>query len=234
MSRETVSRKKLLQEPDEFLTLSQQVWLWVHENRRKTALAGGAVAATVLLGVGIKAYVEHARGQRSTAVAAAVARYTQAPGGAVPADLRQELAALADRYSGSPEGAVARFFEAGALAGAGETDQARRVYTTIAGLGPELGDLALLARQALAYLDLASGSADGALQSFQELLKAQGGAVARSQIMLEIAAIHEKKGRTDDARRVYQDLLASHPDGPWAATAKERLRVLGGSGTPPS
>ena len=37
MSRETISRKKLLQEPDEFLSLSQRVWLWVHENRQRRA-----------------------------------------------------------------------------------------------------------------------------------------------------------------------------------------------------
>ena len=34
MARDKISRKKLLQEPDEFLSLSQRVWLWVHENQR--------------------------------------------------------------------------------------------------------------------------------------------------------------------------------------------------------
>jgi tetratricopeptide (TPR) repeat protein len=226
MSRETISRKKLLQEPDEFLSGSQQVWLWVHENRDKAAMIGGGIVAAVLLAVGVKAYVEHAHDQRSSAVAAAVARYAQAPGGVAPADLRQELATLAERYSGSPEGAVARFFQAGAFAASGETEKARQLYAALASSGAQQADLALLARQSLAYLDLASGKSEAALASFNELLAAQGGPVARAQIMLEIAAIHEKQGRTDDARRVYQELLAAHPDGSWTATAKERLRVL--------
>jgi len=226
MSREKISRKKLLQEPDEFLSLSQRVWLWVHENREKTGMIAGGIAAAILLAVGAKAYSDRSHGKRSTAVAAAVARYTQTPGGAVPADLRQELAALADRYAGSPEGAVARFFQAGALAAAGETGQAREVYTTLAAPGAQQGDLALLARQAVAYLDLAGGAVDTALASFQELLKAQGGAIARAQIMLEIAAIHEKQGRAAEARRVYQDILAEHPEGSWAVMAKDRLRLL--------
>lgn len=226
MSREKISRKKLLQEPDEFLSLSQQVWLWVHENRQKTGMVVGGIVAVILLGVGIKAFVDRSHSQRSTAVAAAVARYTQSPGGAIPADLRQELATLADRYAGSPEGAVARYFQAGALATAGETEKARQLYTTLAASGSQQAEIALLSRQALAYLDLGSGAADAALTAFQELLKAPGGAVARAQIMMEIAAIHEKKGRTAEARRVYQDILAEHPDGSWAATAKDRLRVL--------
>jgi predicted negative regulator of RcsB-dependent stress response len=226
MSRETISRKKLLQEPDEFLSRSQQVWLWVHENRDRAALIGGGIAAAVLLAVGVKAYIEHAHDQRSTAVAAAVARYTKAPGGVAPADLRQELATLADRYSGSPEGAVARFFQAGAFAASGDTEKARQLYASLASSGTQQTDLALLARQSLAYLDLDGGKLDAALSSFSELIKAQGGPVARAQIMLEIAAIHEKQGRTADARRVYQELIAEHPDGSWTATAKERLRAL--------
>lgn len=230
MSREKIARKQLLQEPDEFLSLSQRVWLWVHENRQMAGIYAGGVAAAVLLAVGVKGYVERSHGQRSTAVAAAVARYTLASGGAIPADLKQEFGALADRYSGSPEGAVARFFQAGALAAAGETEKARQAYASLASPGAPQGDLALLARQALAYLDLRNGAVDAALAAFQDLLKAQGGAVARAQIMMEIAAIHEKKGQPGEARRVYQELLANHPDGSWAVTAKDRLRLLAESG----
>ena len=226
MSREKISRKKLLQEPDEFLSLSQQVWLWVHENRDKSAMIAGGIVVAVLLAVGVKAYVDRSHGQRSNSVAEAVARYTQAPAGAIPAELRHDLAALADRYAGSPEGAVARYFQAGALASAGETAKAREIYTTLAAPGAKQGDLSLLARQSLAYLDLAGGSVDAALSAFQELLKAQGGAVARAQILMEIAAIHEKQGRAAEARRVYQQILAEHPDGSWTAAAKDRLRIL--------
>jgi len=226
MSQEKIARKKLLQEPDEFLSGSQKIWLWVHENRDKAGMIAGGLAAAILLAVGVKAYVDRSSGQRSNSVAAAVARYTKAADGAIPADLRQDLSILADRYAGSPEGDVARYFQAGALASAGENEKARQIYTTLAAPGARQGDLALLARQALAYIDLAGGSVDAALTAFQDLLKAQGGAVARAQIMLEIAAIHEKQGRAAEARRIYQAVLAEHPDGSWVSTAKDRLQLL--------
>jgi len=226
MAKAKISRKKLLEEPDEFLSGSQRLWLWANQNRDKAVMIVGGIVVAVLLAVGGKAYSERSNEQRLTAVAAAVARYTQAPDGAIPADLQHELATLADRYAGSPEGAVARYFQAGALAAAGESEKARQFYVTLSAPGAQQDDLTVLARQALAYLDLAGGSVDTALTAFQDLLKLQDGAVARAQIMLEIAAIHEKQGRAAEARRVYQDIVAEHPDGPWVAAAKDRLRFL--------
>lgn len=226
MAKAQISRKKLLEEPDEFLSGSQRIWMWVNQNRNKAWMIGGGIVVAVLLAVGGKAYIEWSSGQRLTTVAAAVALYTQAPDGAIPADLQHELATLADRYAGTREGAVARYFQAGALAAAGESEKARQFYLTLSAPGAQPGDLTLLARQALAYLDLAGGSVDAALTAFQDLLKVQGGVVSRAQIMLEIAAIHEKQGRAAEARRVYQDIVAEHPDGSWVAAAKDRLRFL--------
>jgi len=226
MSQVKISRKKLLQEPDEFLSLSQQVWLWVHQNRDRALMIAAGTVAAVLLAVGVKAYSENSRGRRATAVAAAVARYTQATGGVIPADLQRDLAGLADRYDGTPQGAIARFFQAGALAAAGEGEKARQIYTALSANGAKNGDLAVLARGALAYLDLGRGALDAALPAFQDLLKIQGVAVPRAQIMMEIAAIHEKQGRIAEARRVYQELVSEYPDGSWVTTAKERLNLL--------
>lgn len=233
MARVKIARKKQLQEPDEFLGFTQKVTIWVHENRRRAALIGGGIAAAVLLAIGVKAYVDSSHARRATEVSGAINRYMQA-GGAPGADLRQELAAVADRYAGAPEGAVAQFFQAGALVAAGEVDQAKTIYASLAGSDRDGGVVSIQAKVALAYLDLARGAADAALAAFQDLLKIQGTAVPRARILAEIAALHEKQGRAAEARRVYQELIAQHPDGSWVAAAKERLRVLGERGVPAS
>ena len=100
------------------------------------------------------------------------------------------------------------------------------MYASLAAPGAESGDLSLLSRAALAYLDLAGGSVDAALKAFQELLKTEGTTVPRAQLMMEIAAIHEKQGRAAEARRVYEELISGHPDGSWVSAAKERLKQL--------
>jgi TolA-binding protein len=228
MSQEKISRKKLLQEPDEFLSRSQQAWLWVHGNQKLAGIVTGAIVATLLVAVGVKGYIERSQQQRADALAEAVGKYAQAAGGAIPADLQHEMAGLAERYAGSAEGSVARYLQAGALAAAGELEQARQIYATLSAPGAKNGDLASFSRVALAYLDLAGGATDAALKSFQELLKTEGTAVPRAQIMMDVASIHERQGRAAEARRTYEELLAEHPDGSWAAPAKERLRLLPG------
>lgn len=235
MAQVKISRKKLLQEPDEFLSLSQKVWLWVHAHRDRTLMVAGGIAAVVLAAVIGKGALERSREKRADAVSTAIARYGTAAGAAavpaVPAEQSREFATLADRYAGSPQGVVARYFQAGSLAAAGEREKARPLFAALAAPAAGGGDIALLARVALAYLDLAGGSPDAALKAFQELLTVQDVAVPRAQIMLEIAGIHEKQGHPAEARRVYQDLLAAHPDGSWATPARERLRQLAGTPT---
>lgn len=226
MSRDTISRKKLLQEPDEFLSLTQRVWLWVHQNPARTAAIAGGVVAVVLGGLLTQSLVERSREKRATAVAAAVAAVSQGGEGKAPADAARELAALATTYDGTPEGRLARYFEAGARVAAGETEPARQLYRTLAAL-QDAGELATLSSVALAYLDLSQGRSDAARSAFEELLKRKDVAVPRAQIMMEIAAIHEKQGRAAEARRLYRDLVAEHPDGSWATQARERLRLLG-------
>ena len=231
MSRVKVSRKKLLQEPDEFLSLSQRAWLWLHGNRDRAALIGVGIVAVVLLVVGVRAYGDRARGQRAAAVSGAVSRYVDAAGSGPSAETLQELATLAERHAGSAEGILARFFQAGSLATSGDADGARRIFTE---LSTGAGDVGVLSRVALAYLELAHGEADAALASFRELLKVEGTGVPRAQIMAEIAAIHEKQGRPAEAQRAYRDLIAEHPDGSWAGPARQRLQLLGEPGAPTS
>ena len=91
MARVKISRKKLLQEPDEFLSLSQRVWLWVHENQGRTAAIVGGVAAAALLAVGAKAFVQYRAEARVNEVALTVERYLAPKEGAPVPDVSRDI-----------------------------------------------------------------------------------------------------------------------------------------------
>jgi TolA-binding protein len=223
------SRKKLLKEPDEFISTSQHAWQWVLEHRSRAGAIAGAAVGAVLLVVVVKALIQSSHEKRSAAVSAAVSRYGEATEGKLPADLLPELSGLARKYAGAPEGNVARFFEAGALASGGEFEKAREAYQELKA-AEKGGDLAPLAGVALAYLELAQGRDDAALAAFQGLLAGKGAAVPRAQLMMEIAALQEKRGKTAEALEIYREVAASHPDGSWASEAKERVKTLAAKG----
>lgn len=227
MSQQQVSRKQLLKEPDEFISTSQHVWAWVNEHRSRAGAIAGAVVGAILVAVVAKALVEHSREKRDAAVSAAVARYAQAGEGTLPADLRGEFSELAKKYAGAPAGRVARYFEAGALSAAGDAEKARQAYQELATAKAD-AELAPLSGVALAYLELSQGRDDAALAAFGALLEDKAAALPRAQILMEIAALHEKRGKTAAALEAYREVVAAHPDGAWAAEAKERVRALSG------
>lgn len=228
MSQQHLSRKQLLKEPDEFISTSQHVWTWVNEHRSRAVGIAGAVVGAILVAVAAKALIERSHEKRSAAVSAAVARFGQAPEGKLPADLLPELSGLAQKYAGAPEGRVARFFEAGALAAGGDAGKAQQIYRELSAADKGGVELAPLAGVALAYLELAQGRDDAALAAFQALLGDKSAAIPRAQIMMEIGALHEKRGQTAEALEVYREVSATHPDGSWASDAKERVRALAG------
>ena len=53
MAKKRVTRKQLLKEPDEFLTLSGRAALFVREHSRQFKYLGGAIATALLIYLGI-------------------------------------------------------------------------------------------------------------------------------------------------------------------------------------
>ncbi|HEY5999970.1 MAG TPA: tetratricopeptide repeat protein [bacterium] len=227
------SRKQLLKEPDEFLSASQHIWTWVTEHRSRAGAIAGAAVGVLLLAVVTKALIERSRVKRDEAVSTAVARLGQVTTGAPPADLVSEFGQLAKKYDSAPAGQVARYLEAGALGAGGDADKARQAYEQVRGKSAK-GDLGSLAGVALAYLELSQGRDDAALTAFQALLEDKESVLPRAQIMMEIAGIEEKRGKSAAALEAYRDVLAKYPDGSWAADAKTRVQALSGKGTPAS
>ncbi len=228
MTSDKISRKKLLEEPDEFLSLTQRAWGWATENRSKAIAAVGAVVALVLAGVAGVTLAERSRAARSQELAEAVESYRGGEGGAAAG----RLEALADRLGSSPQGAVARYFAAGALAAAGERERAAAAYESSAAQAGAESDLAPLASLAAAYLALEAGDEEGAEKAFRGLLAREGAVVPRAALKLELAGIAERAGRADEARQLLEEVLEENPDSQLGAAARQRLGTSADEGTP--
>ena len=226
------SRKKLLNEPDEFISTSQHVWLWVTEHRdRALAIGGGVVGAVLARGRREGAHRPLARSRvrsRSPPPWRATARRRTA---SRRADLLPELGGLAKKYAGAPEGKVARFFEAGALAAAGELDKAR---AGLPGAGDGQGRAATsppLAGVALAYLDLAAGAGRRGARRLQEPARRDRARPCPGpRSCWRSPRSTRSAGRRRRRRGSTRRCRARTPTARGRPRSKERLRLLAGSG----
>lgn len=226
MAKTKISRKKLLSEPDEFLSLSQRIWYWVHENQTRTAgIAAGAAAVVLLIFLGMK-LAQRSHAARVNDLARSVERYLAVKEGAVLAEVPRELEDFAKKHAGNTEGRLARYFLGGCLAGQGDYSRSAEAFLLVEKAATSRSDLGLLARAAQGYLALVRGEDNSALEAFQKLLEEKGVAVPRAQLKIQIGMILEKKARVAEARRIFQDVAQAFPQSAWSAKAEERLRLL--------
>lgn len=103
-----VDRKKLLKEPDEFLTLSGQVIRWGKGNLNKVLWSATAVALIVAAVLGFKTYLDWREQKAAAELAGVMTGYAAAVDGKLPQDKTAKLAAdltkVTDQYGSTPPG----------------------------------------------------------------------------------------------------------------------------------
>jgi predicted negative regulator of RcsB-dependent stress response len=103
-----IDRKKLLKEPDEFLTISDRAVRWAKTHTRLLIVSVSSLLAAVLLVVGIQTYLNHRQAQGAQAFAQAFAYYADTVvGQAEPAQAAaaaRELAQVVEKFGATDAG----------------------------------------------------------------------------------------------------------------------------------
>jgi tetratricopeptide (TPR) repeat protein len=215
-------RRKDLQQPDEFETLTGQVLAWVREHQ---SVVVGCVVA-VVLGAGLALLVGRLRASRAEAAAidfrAAHGLFQAAKYG----EAAEAFAVLIERSPRTPFGRLAGLYRGHALARNGDFGGAATAYGEYIASGAASAYLRQEALVGLARAKEAGGDAPGALEAF-----AQAGALEgpyRTDALLGAARLHAAAGQAEEARRIYTQLLEAAPD----AELKAFLQAKLGTPTP--
>ncbi len=225
-----VDRKKLLKEPDEFLTLSARVVNWGKANSRLLLIMGTSVIVVLGAVVGIQAYLNYRNNTASEALAAVFPQYQATLGGQAEPDqikqAREGLEKVSQTYGASPSGQQARLALANLLLQTGEYDQAAKVFQGLsedADLPTPLMPLALMGMgQALEGSSKFTESAE----AYASAAKAGGPALSNS-LALDQARVLEAAGEKEAAAGLYRRLASEAKDKGLALTAKLRLAQMG-------
>lgn len=217
------------------------------KNRGQVLAIGGGLLALL---VGVGAYVTWQRSQDANVsglLAGAMVVYeapVQAPaapgqegGTGVPAQAPgtyptekakleaalPKFVAAADASPASTPGRLARLNAGSVLVTLGRFDEARAQYDQLS-TGTDL--IAQSAQMGKAQAHLRAGQYDPAIEALKTLSTQTTGHLPADGVLFELARAYRSAGKTDDARKTFNEIVEKHAESPFAAEARTELDKL--------
>jgi predicted negative regulator of RcsB-dependent stress response len=213
---------------------------WTVEHRSTLLIAVIAVALLVAAGLGGWFYLNSQDEKASFDLAQAV-RTTEIPlraaGSPAQPDVpsftsakeradaaHKQFQAIADKYPHTRTADMARYFVGVTAADAGDNVTAERDLKQVVSSGS--GELASLAKLALASLYGDTNRAKEAVAIYQELMKKPTRSVSKVTAQLQLADLYAASNQPLDAKRTYEEVKKENPTGEAAQLATQKLTEL--------
>ncbi len=226
MARRKLSRKELVKEPDEFITLTGEVIRWAKENTRPLIYGVCIFFGVVLLVSAYRLYSAHQRDNASALLNQTRMAYQAAleadrdPVKALAA-VKAQFERLLDKYGNWSAGRLGRVLYAHAALAAKATDEAIALYKSALDdfkTDPSL-TASILNGLAAAYMQ--KGDSAAAISALEQLL-AGNGKMLKDGALFQLGGLYKAAGQEEKSRQAYKQLSTDYPDSVYANIAKEK------------
>lgn len=231
----TETRHQLKQ--DKFATTAVETYSWAVEHRNKLIYGGIIVAVALIVVLGGWAYMSHRNDAAGKALGDAMTVYnTPVRPAGMPADpaiksfssdeeraraARAEFEKVANDYSHTKAGAIARYFAGLTAKDLGDTAAAESDLKKTADSSDE--DLASLAKLALAGLYRDTHKDAQAIDIYKNLIDHPTRSVAKSTAQLQLAEMYQAKNQPQDAAKIYDQIRKDAPQSVAAEIAAQNM-----------
>ena len=214
---------------------------WAVDHRSKLTAAAIAVIIVAAVALGGWAFINYRNQQASQELSQALLKY-QAPirpagepaspevlsyaAGAERAKAANaEFMAVADKYSFTRNGRIARYFAGITLHDMGDNAGAEKQLQQVAGssFDKETGSLAKLALASI-YQD--TGKTQQAIDLFKGLMEKPTTSVGKTTAQFELANLYENNHQPLEARKIYEQMQKDYPTSPVGQMAAQKLQTL--------
>jgi hypothetical protein len=225
-----VDRKKLLKEPDEFLTLSNRALRWSKDNGRLLIMASAAAVLVVGAILGTQSFLSYRKANAAEALAAVFPQYQLTLSGqadeAQTKAAREGLERVGKDYGATPSGQQARLALANLLLQTGEFSEAAKVFHDLSDDADLPAPLTPLALTGLGQASEGAKKYAEAAEAYAAAAKSAGPSLALS-LALDQARALEAAGEKDAAVDIYRRLAGQSREKGLVLAARLRLAQLG-------
>jgi tetratricopeptide (TPR) repeat protein len=223
-----------------FATSTAETISWAVEHRSKVVAAVTALVVALAVFLGGWAYVNYRDQQAASQLATAIQQYNapvRPAGTPASPDLlsfassqerakltNAEFAKIADKYSFTQSGKMARYFAGVTLRELGDNAGAEKDLKEVADTHNK--EIASLAKMALAAVYHSTGRDPQAIEIYKELAQHPTASVGKNTAQFLLASLYEESRQPDQARALYLQLQKERPASPVAELAGQRLQAL--------
>ena len=221
--KKKISRKKLLKEPDEFLTFSARLFQYTLEHKYQLLAALGGIVAVVLIVTGIRFYSLRSAKEAFALLEKSRAKYekllTEKDSQAAYQEVKSDFEHILDKYGNKAGGKLARVMFADICHRAEELDQAILLYEkALADFQDPFIRNSIFSGLAYAYEK--KQDYKKAAEYFEKIA-ASDDSVLKGEALFNIGRLYAALGDHEKSQTAYQQLVTEQPDSIYIDLAKE-------------
>ena len=220
------TRKELLREPDEFMTISGKLIGFAVDHKNQLAYALGIIVILALIISGYRFFSIRAENNASALLDKSLTKYNSLKTDKQPDEVYGEVSAdfqfILDKYKGKESAKLARIIYANICYNAGKYKQAIELFKTAL---TDFAKYPMIHQQILSNLGYAyeqEKDYSTAVGYFEKISSATG-PIMRDEALYHLGRLYDKLGENEKSREAYNKILTDHQDFIYIDLVKERM-----------
>ena len=220
------TRKELLKEPDEFMTISGKLIGWAVEHKNQLTYALGIIVALALIISGFRFFSIRSERKAAALLDKNLARYENLIGKDKSLKAYEQLSTdfqlILDKYGSKESGKIARLTFANICYDAGKYEKAIELYKISL---KDFENHPVIRNQVVSSLGYASEQQEdySSAVNYFEKLSSSPQAVMRGEALYHLGWLYDKLGQTEKSEAAYNKIISDHQDFIYIDLIKERM-----------
>lgn len=228
--KKKISRKKLLKEPDEFITVSSKMLSFIVEHKIQLSWALCIFFAVIIMFIGFQYFITVADNKAFSRLDQLMIAYGQkvAEKGSAEAylDMDQDFKSLLEKYGRRKGGKFARLIYGDICFNAGEYDRAIRLYQQSLKDFRHIYPYESLIMKSLAYSYIEKKDFSAAVTYFEKILS-EPDPLMKDEVLFALARTYITMGQREKGTDLYRQLIADYPDSMFIQVAMDKVKDSG-------